>query len=40
MWIMDPWENKPNKLVEARNNDKAAKLLHLLLFSSCKKKGD
>ena len=35
MWILDPWENGPNKLAVARNTDKTAKLLHLSLFSSC-----
>ena len=36
MWILDPWENGPNKMAAvARNIDKTAKLLHLSLFSSC-----
>ena len=35
MWILDPWENGPNKMAVARNTDKTAKLLHLSLFSSC-----
>ena len=35
MWILDPWENGLNKMAEARNTDKTAKLLHLSSFSSC-----
>ena len=35
MWILDLWENGPNKMEEARNTDKTAMLLHLSLFSSC-----
>ena len=35
MWILDPWDNGPNKMAVARNTDKTAKLLHLSLFSSC-----
>ena len=35
MWILDPWENGPNKMAEARKADKTSKLLHLPLLSSC-----